>query len=126
MILIIILGGFLTLFGIYYLIVEKLIHKKETILTEAEIIDEAEDVLLDNTGGRKVRFFKVYSYNLNGEEVIAKSTRPRIYLTNSVGQKVKIYVDNKNRLATETGDMILKNVLSVLMIVFGVLMILVL
>ncbi len=119
MILIQIFGGFLAAFGVYYLIIEKLIHRKDTRLVEAEVVDEAEADIFDNTGGTKTRFYKVFSFDDNGESAVVRSTRPMRRISDTVGEKVYIYVDVKNRLATEKRDMIKKNILSALMIIFG-------
>lgn len=115
-----ILGAFLILFGLYDIYESRVIRGKKIEVFEAEIIDEAEDELYDNTGGIKTRFFKVYRFEDNGESVVVRSERPMRRTTDTVGSKVKICVDKKNRKAVEKRDMIFYFVCGILLIALGI------
>ncbi len=115
-----ILGAFLILFGLYDIYESRVIRGKKIEVFEAEIIDEAEDELYDNTGGIKTRFFKVYCFEDNGESVVVRSERPMRRTTDTVGSKVKICVDKKNRKAIEKRDMIFYFMCGILLIALGI------
>jgi hypothetical protein len=112
-------GAFMILFGIYYIYESQIIRGKRMGVFEAEIIDEAEDELYDNTGGIKTRFFKVYRYEENGEGEVVKSKRPMMKITDTVGKRVVITVDKKNRTAVERKDTIMFFLYGVAMIAIG-------
>ncbi|MCD8049040.1 MAG: hypothetical protein LUG52_05460 [Clostridia bacterium] len=115
-----IIGGIMALFGLYTLFVEKLIHRKDMGKYEAEVIDEAEDEIYDNTGGTKTRFFKVYRYEENGEGFVVRSTRAMKRESGTVGQRVVIYVDRKERTATDKKDLLLENLWGLFLLVVGI------
>ncbi len=114
------MGGIIALFGLYILILAKLVHRKNMGKYEAEVIDEVEDEIYDNTGGTKTRFFKVYRYEENGEGFVVRSTRAMRRESGTVGKKVMIYVDKKERAATDKKDMLLQNLWGLCLLVIGI------
>ena len=79
---------------------------RKTKKFDATVVDESEDEVFDNTGGVKIRFYKVYEY-FNGEEnIIVKSERPMKKIDDDVNRKCVIYVDVKNRKAMEKKDIV--------------------
>ncbi len=96
----------LTVFAVFYLADSGVFGKNKILKFDAEIIDEVEDEVYDNTGGVKTRFFKAYEFEENGEKKVVRSERPMRHIENSVGKKCVIYVDTKNRKAMEKGDII--------------------
>ena len=123
MILIQILGAFMIAFGIFSVYDSRFVFKKGTGVYEAEIIDEVEDELYDNTGGLKTRFFKVYRYEEGGEGVVVRAARPMRRISDTVGEKRAILVDKKNRRAFERKDSRLGAIWGIVLFVFGVLLI---
>lgn len=115
-----ILGVFLILFGLYDIYESRIIHGRKFKVYEAEIIDEVEDELYDNTGGIKTRFFKVYCFEEDGENVVVRSERPLRRTTDTVGNKLKICVDTKNRKAVERSDMLFYFICGLLLTVLGI------
>lgn len=93
-------------FSFFYLADSGLFRGKRMVRFDAEIIDEVEDEIYDNTGGVKVRFFKAYEFEENSEKKVVRSERPMKRITNTVGKKCVIYVDTKNRKAMEKSDIL--------------------
>lgn len=110
-------------FGIFSVYDSRLWFKKDTGVYEAEIIDEVEDELYDNTGGLKTRFFKVYRYEENGKGVVVRAARPMLRISNTVGEKRVILVDKINRRAFEKKDSRLGVIWGIILFVFGVFLI---
>lgn len=116
-----IVATFWILLGIYNIYKSRIIPRKGTGMFEAEIIDEAEDEIYDDTGGIKIRFFKVYRYEENGESFVVRSECPMRKITDTVGKKKVIWVDKKKRKALERKDALFYFLYGILYVVLGIL-----
>lgn len=116
MLLVLIAIGMLV-FSLFYLNDSGLFRGKRMVKHTAEIIDEVEDEIYDNTGGAKTRFFKAYEYEENGEKCVVRSERPMRKITNTVGKSCTIYVDSKNRKAMEKGDVLRYRAIAIALII---------
>ena len=123
MILLQILGAFMIVFGVYGMFEASIMFKKGVGVYDAEIIDEVEDELYDNTGGLKTRFFKVYRYEVDGKGVVLRSERAMRRITDTVGRKTVIYVDAKKRRAVEKKDAVLNGIWGAVLFILGVILI---
>lgn len=120
MILLILLALGLVFFAVCYLQESGLFRGKRMIRFDAEIIDEVEDEVYDNTGGKMVRFFKAYEFCENGENKVVRSERPMRRITDTVGKKCVIFVDSKNRKAMELSDIRRYRIYAALLILLAI------
>lgn len=118
-IIFVLLGAFLVFFGAVDICGSGIFHGKKTKVREAEIIDEAEDEIYDNTGGVKTRIFKVYRYEENGEGVVVRSKRPMRRESGSVGKRCVVSVNEKNRTAVERADSIFYFLCGIILVLLG-------
>lgn len=112
------------LFGLFYLGDTGLFKPRRMKWYPAVLIDEVEDEVYDNVGGTKVRFFKAYEFEEDGECKVVRSQRPLRKITNRVGKKTQILVDTKKRKALDKSDVVLYRVIASLFIVAGIAIIL--
>ncbi len=120
MILLILLGFGFILFGIFYLDDSGLFKGKKMKWYDAVLIDEVEDEVYDNIGGTKIRFFKAYEFEDDGEKKVVRSQRPMKKITNKKGNKTRILVDVKKRLAMDKGDVITYRAIASAMVCVGI------
>lgn len=106
----------MVVFAMFYLADSGFFKGKRMVRFDAEIIDEVEDEIYDNTGGVKTRFFKAYEFVQDGEKKVVRSERAMRSITNTVGKKCVIYVDTKNRKAMERKDIIRYRAISAVLI----------
>ncbi len=123
MILLILIGLGCILFGVFYLDDSGLFKGKRAKWFDAVLIDEVEDEVMDNTGGAKIRFFKTFEFEEDGELKVVRSQRPMKRITDKKGKKTKILVDVKNRKAMEKNDVILYRAFAALLVLMGALII---
>lgn len=109
----------LTMFAVFYLADSGLFRRSMTAKFDAQIIDEVEDEVYDNTGGVKRRFFKAYEFEENGEKKVVRSERPMRQIENCVGKRCVIYVDTKNRKAMEKSDIIRYRLFAAILLVLA-------
>ena len=119
--LLILLALGMVFFAFCYLEEAGTFRLKRMKIFNAQIIDEVEDEIFDNTGNTKVRFFKAYEFEEDGEKKVVRSERPMRRITDTVGKKCEIFVDSKNRKAMEKGDVIRYRIYAVLLIVLALL-----
>lgn len=124
MILLILLAAGLMLFGLFYLGDIGFFRPWRMKWYPAVLIDEVEDEVYDNIGGTKVRFFKAYEFEEDGECKVVRSQRPLKRITNRVGCKTKLLVDTKSRKALDKGDVCLYTFIAALLIILGITIIL--
>lgn len=117
MILIILLAVGILFFSLCYFQESGLFRLKRMVKFDAEIIDEVEDEVYDNTGGAKIRFFKAYEFCENGEKKVVRSERPMRKITDTKGKKCILYVDSKNRKALEKADVIRYRVYGLILLI---------
>ena len=123
MILLILLGIGFIIFSLFYFDDSGLLGFGRRRWFDAVLIDEVEDEVYDNIGGTKIRFFKAYEFEEDGEMKVVRSGRPMKRITNKVGRKTKILVDSKSRKAMDKRDVIMYRAIALLMLLAGVLII---
>lgn len=104
MILFVLLAIIILIFAVIYLWESGLFKKMKKF--DSVVVDETEDEVYDNTGGVKIRFYKVYEYFDGAENAVVKSLRPMRKIDDDTGRKCIVYVDSKNRKAMEKRDVI--------------------
>lgn len=119
MILIILLGFGFIIFSLFYLADAGLFKCRKMKCFDAVLIDEVEDEVYDNTGGTKIRFFKTYEFEYQGEKMVVRSQRPMKRITNKVGRKTKIFVDVTSRKAMEKSDVVMYCIISGVLALIG-------
>ena len=123
MILLSLLAVGILIFAIVYLWESGLFNKTKKF--DATVVDETEDEVYDNTGGTKIRFYKVYEYFDDRGNAVVRSNRPMKKIDDDTGRKCIIYVEEKNRKAMEKRDVVRYRIYSAALIlasflIFGV------
>lgn len=124
MILFILLGIGFIIFGVFYLDDSGLLRLKKAKWFDAVLIDEVEDEIYDNTGNTKVRFFRAYEFEEDGEKKVVRTVRPLRRITNKLGKKCRILIDTKARKAVEKSDVIRYGAIAAVLALVGICIIL--